>query len=82
LLYSTPLNFFTISKGLLISSIFSFTFSVDVSVIVPVTVKTLPSKVKLASAFISLSETDVNTLLSAGFVYDVIPALSPGIIGY
>ena len=56
---------------------FSFTFSDDVSVIVPVTVNTLPSNVKLDSAFIVVEDTDVITLLSAGFVYDVIPALAP-----
>ena len=58
-------------------STFSFTFSDDVSVIVPVTVRTLPSNVKFSSAFIVVEDTDVNTLLSAGFVYDVIPALAP-----
>ena len=50
----------------------------EVSVIVPVTVNTVPSNVKFASAFISVDETDVITLLSAGFVYDVIPASEPG----
>jgi hypothetical protein len=50
--------------------------SIDVGLAVPIP-KELPSKVKLDSAFIVVELTDVNTLLSAGFVYDVIPALAP-----
>jgi hypothetical protein len=37
----------------------------------------VPSKAKLASALIVELLTEVNTLLSAAFVYDVIPADAP-----
>ena len=43
----------------------------------PSTVRVDPSKVRLASAFKVVELTEVITLLSLGFVYDVIPALPP-----
>ena len=45
----------------------------------PCTVKVLPSHVRLASALIVLELTEVITLLSAAFVYEVIPAFTPWI---
>ena len=41
------------------------------------TVKVVPLKVKLVSAFIDVDETEVITLLLEGFEYVVIPAFTP-----